>query len=366
MPVESLPWSIQGQSHPATVARNATAAMLGAPAAAVSPAAQILTAGGSHGVVGSGDLAVAQNGTPNMSVNVAAGRAVVRFGNASSLTAGASTIFNDATTNVAIAASDPTNPRIDLVCIEIRSATEYGQAANDARFFVIQGTPAAVPAVPALTTAPNSLVLAQVSVAAAATTIVTANITDKRTWAAAKGAVIPIATFSVAPTGAALEENTWIYERDADRVRVYDGTGWVVMSEPWQTYTPVASNLTSGGGTIGGRWKRHDGYADVEIIQSFGAAGSMATGPFFTLPVDVETGVVPSNWVAPIGTATYFDASGSPYFAVATMRTASTVEPRYPGATGIYTQWAAAVPVTPANNDGIVLKLRYRMTSRYS
>jgi len=180
MPVETLPWSIQGQSHPATVARNHTAAMLGAPAQAESPSVS-LTAGGAHGVVGAGDLVVSQNGTPNMSVNVAAGRAFIRgTQSAGSLNQGVYSFFNDGTVNLAVSSADPTNPRRDLVVAQIRDSN-YSGASNDARLFVVTGTPAASPADPVVPA--DTLVLARLSVAAGATSVTNANITDLRVFA---------------------------------------------------------------------------------------------------------------------------------------------------------------------------------------
>ncbi|CAB4136919.1 hypothetical protein UFOVP314_45 [uncultured Caudovirales phage] len=180
MPVETLPWSIQGQSHPATVARNHTAAMLGAPAAAESPSVS-LTAGGAHGVVNGGDLAVTQNGTPNMSVNVAAGRAFIRgTQTAGSLNQGVYSFFNDGTVNLAVSSADPTNPRRDLVVAQIRDSN-YSGSANDARLFVVTGTPAASPTDPVVPA--DTLVLARLSVAAGATSVTNANITDLRVFA---------------------------------------------------------------------------------------------------------------------------------------------------------------------------------------
>ena len=228
MPVESFPWSIQGQSHPATVARNAQAAMLGAPAAAVSPAVQILTAGGSHGVVSAGDLAVSQNGTPNMSVNVAAGRAFIRGTETASLNQGVYSFFNDGVVNLSIGAADPTNPRRDLIIAQVRDAN-YSGAAIDARLAVVAGTPAASPADP--TPPANALVLARVAVAAGATSITNANITDLRTRAASLGGV-HVCTSTTRPAGASLDDGDTIFETDTkELLQYYSAAG--VWRRPW-------------------------------------------------------------------------------------------------------------------------------------
>lgn len=258
MTLQVDPWAIQGESHSAEIARSAISGLLGVPVAAYTPAVSATTAGGGHGVVGSGDLAVTQNGTPNMSVNVAAGRAFIRGGVSSgAATVGTYAVMNDATTNVSIAAADATNPRIDLVCVQVRD-TNYGEAASEARFFVVQGTPAAVPAVPSISGL-NVLVLAQVAVGAAVTTIVTGNITDKRTFAASIGG-IQRCTSTTRPTSSSLYEGLVIDETDLDRLWVYDGAAWrfvtnygtagrsgVILTDSTQTIaTATATDITWG------------------------------------------------------------------------------------------------------------------------
>ena len=131
-----------------------------------------------QGVVGSGDLAVTQNGTPNMSINVAAGSVVID--GTESGTQGFYHMVNDATLNVAIAAANATNPRIDLIVAKIQDA-QYSGATNAGSIVAVTGTPAASPSPPAAPA--NSVILAQVAVAANATSITNANITDFRTRA---------------------------------------------------------------------------------------------------------------------------------------------------------------------------------------
>lgn len=225
MTVEALPWSIHGQSHNATVARNAIAAIMGAPVAALTAGSSITTAGGSHGVIGGADLAVTQNGTPNMSVNVAAGRAIIRGTETASALQGAYSFINDGTVNLTIAAADASNPRRDLIVAQVRDAN-YSGADNDARLTVITGTPAGVPADPAV---PNScVVLARVAVAAAATSIVTANITDLRTFATAIGGIHRCLS-TRRPSGASLYEGLYIDEADTERLWRYTGSGWMLV-----------------------------------------------------------------------------------------------------------------------------------------
>jgi hypothetical protein len=135
------------------------------------------------GTQGTGDtlnqLKVSQSGTPGMSVQVAAGWAWV-LGTTSS-TQGMYSTYNDAAVTLTVTAANPTNARIDKVCLTIRDSA-YAGASNDSILQVVAGTPSASPTAPA--TPASSLVLATISVAAGATSIVDANITDARTKAA--------------------------------------------------------------------------------------------------------------------------------------------------------------------------------------
>lgn len=125
-------------------------------------------------VVAGTDLLVTQNGTPNMSVNVNSGRAFVQRTSATDFYL----VENDALFNLTISAADPTNPRRDLIVARVYDAAFSG-ALNQATVEVVTGTPAGSPVDP--TVPSNSYVLARVAVAAAAASVVTANITDLRT-----------------------------------------------------------------------------------------------------------------------------------------------------------------------------------------
>lgn len=90
---------------------------------------------------------------------------------------------NDASLTIPVAAAHPTLPRIDAVVIRLDTA------ANTVLATVIQGSPAASPSAPALvnTATQFDVLLALVSVPAAATVITLANVTDRRVFAAGGG-----------------------------------------------------------------------------------------------------------------------------------------------------------------------------------
>lgn len=150
---------LQAGSHDAETFRRVTEALLT-----------------THGVRTSTDLAVTANGTPNMSVNVAAGEAFII--GTEQAEQGAYHVYNDATVNKTIAAADATNPRYDLIVAKVQDA-EYSGATNAWSLAVVTGTPAASPADP--TVPANSITLARVQVDAGVTSIVSGKITDLRT-----------------------------------------------------------------------------------------------------------------------------------------------------------------------------------------
>lgn len=127
------------------------------------------------GVRRTNDLKVSQSATPAMSVSIAAGWAAIL--GTSTGTQGVYTVYNDAAVTGTITAADPTNPRIDRVCLTV-SDSAYSGSVNTVAVNVVAGTPAGSPSAPA--TPANSISLATVAVAAGATTIVNANITDTR------------------------------------------------------------------------------------------------------------------------------------------------------------------------------------------
>lgn len=181
--------------------------------------------GGREGVTGQNDLLVKQNGTPNMSILVSAGRCVV-FGD-SNADQQLYHMWNDADVNLVISAADPTNARRDLIVAEVRD-TLYGGAADDWRLRVVTGTPSGSPADPA--TPSNAIVLARVAVAAAATSITNANITDLRPKAGSIAVSDIICTSTTRPSNPFVGMR--IYETDTARQLVYAGatSGW---NPPW-------------------------------------------------------------------------------------------------------------------------------------
>lgn len=127
---------------------------------------------------GTNDLKVVAASPTAMSVSVGAGWAWI-LGTTTS-TQGMYHTYNDAAVSLSVTAANPSLPRIDIVCLTVRDAA-YAGVNNDCILQIVAGTAAASPTAPA--TPATSLVLAQIAVAAGATQITNANITDTRTRA---------------------------------------------------------------------------------------------------------------------------------------------------------------------------------------
>jgi len=140
------------------------------------------------GVASSGDFAVSQRGAgANMSVDIAAGGAYIAP--AAVTRQGMYYVQYDSTYNTSSnggytwTAADATNPRIDLVCLEVKDNAEDASGATGLRFRIVDGTPNASathqlattywPAVPT-----GCVPIAAIRVPATATTLTTTNITN--------------------------------------------------------------------------------------------------------------------------------------------------------------------------------------------
>lgn len=181
MALETVPWALQYASHGAELFRRMS---------------QSLLAG--SGVVDDPDLQVTALSTPAMAVNVAAGQiwipgtlgattglppnntAQTEWEAPASFTSqGSYYALSNAVDQQSIAAADASNPRIDLVVATVLDQY-YAGSQSEAILQVITGTPAPSGSQVPPTPPASSLVLAEVAVAAAATSITSGDITDLR------------------------------------------------------------------------------------------------------------------------------------------------------------------------------------------
>jgi len=158
MTLRTPPSWLQNGSHPAENDRLTTQALWA-----------------TTGIINSSSLAVTQNSPVGMSVIIAGGWAAIVGTTQANM--GTYVGYNDAPTVVAITTANPTNPRIDLICMTVQDAY-YTGSQNNVIFQVVAGTPASSPVVPSVPA--NSIALAEVAVAAGALSITNGNITDRR------------------------------------------------------------------------------------------------------------------------------------------------------------------------------------------
>lgn len=195
------------------------------------------------GVMGSGDLAVTQNGGGNLSVNVAAGSVVWDGTEASNQ--GFYYAFNDGTVNLPLTTPDPANPRNDIVIVKARDAF-YSGADNDGQLMIVAGTAAGSPVDPDLDALghENYFRLARLRVGAGDTAITSGEIDDLRQRTFSLGAVI-ICTSGTRPTLTASDEGVMIYETDTNERLSWDGAVWRYITSHVREITGAGTNLTA-------------------------------------------------------------------------------------------------------------------------
>lgn len=173
------------------------------------------------GIVRHGDnsLAVAVNGSDQVSVQ--AGAFVVPAATGLGVYRGS---LAATTSNVALTARNATNPRIDLVVVQVASGSV-------ATVKTIDGTPAASPSAPALPA--QHIELARLNVPATGGGAVTVDSTW-RAYAASLGGNLYVETAARLP-GSGNQKGQWAVALDTGRDYVWNGTAWVLLNVPGGT-----------------------------------------------------------------------------------------------------------------------------------
>lgn len=247
-----------------------------------------------------GSLQVIQNS--GMNVVVQAGFAIIP--NSTAATQGAYKAGSMTSTTITVATSDPTNPRIDLIVLTV---TDLGNSGSSAYLQTVTGTPAVSPVAPFAPA--NSLILAQIAVGAGVSSITSGNITDKRTYTAAAGGVVPYSSPSAAVGG---YPGCIGYAADKDRFfhNNSPSTSEQFRTLPWAPLTTsLSSNITPSVGSTVNLINSNitvDGATDVKITVKWPGlfiASGTGTGSFqyaFAITqdstqLDAQYILVPSN-----------------------------------------------------------------------
>lgn len=315
----------------------------------------------SEGVVGkaANSFKVAQNLGTDMNVKVGSGtaydRAAVQGDNAGQ---GVYIVeHQNATQVLAVAAADATNPRIDIVILRVYDDPFDSSGNSYADLEVITGTPAGSPSAPAV---PSSAVkLAEVAVAAGATAIVNADITDTRVEAAASGllqAARSLTTLSETRAGMLGFDDT------NDVLQI--GLGAAVASVgvgAWKTWTPTWTNVTVGNGTVTARYVQIGKVVHCELVFTLGSTSDVSGDVNVSRPV----ATTPPYATLPVGIAQCVDASaGVLNQGVVWSSTATEFKLRVFNAASTYltiTALSSTVPFTWAESDVLTFTATYEV-----
>lgn len=262
--------------------------------------------------VAAGELAVTQRATgANLSVDVAPGTVIITGDSVARQGKYLARLVEGE--NVVIPAPPAADSRIDLVVARVLDSTaDGGPAASDGAVLqVVPGTPAAIPVAPAVPA--TAVVLAQVVVAAGVSSIVTANITDKRTQLNATTLKVGTQFASMtttqrdALTGADLFEGRTIYNSTTSRLESYRSAAW----------TPTFPTRQETRITTTGTWTPPAGVTQVEaVVCGGGGGGGVGTANFgggSGYVVKGQVAVTPGSPVAVVvGAGGAAGAAGSP------------------------------------------------------
>lgn len=191
------------------------------------------------------ELAVTQRVTPGMGVLVGSGACVLASPTAGH---GGWPVLNDASLDLTIAAAHATLPRTDLIIARVADPQYYAGGDGLAAIKVITGTAGAGAPVPSVPSAEGAYqVLAQVAVAAAATSITNGNITlntsAARPYTVAAGGILPVAN-AAARTALFGYAGLHVYELDTGNAYVFTAAG------TWRAVGPgplgILGNAASG------------------------------------------------------------------------------------------------------------------------
>lgn len=172
-----------------------------------------------HGVIAG--LGLTPNGTPNNTVKIAPGVAVIRGTQQNDQ--GHYVIGSDTQESLTVTAADGSNPRHDLVIAQLRDDQYPIFTGDDFIFDLIEGTPAGSPSDP--TPPEDALVLGRLLIGAGAggDTISSGDIIPLHPSVRATGGITPVTGLSAWPSPT---EGDVVYRTDVDRLAVYNGSAW--------------------------------------------------------------------------------------------------------------------------------------------
>lgn len=206
-----------------------------------------------------------------LSVTVATGFGIVQGSTAANSGAYSTTL--DSVATLTCATADPVNPRIDSVCITV---TDLGTSGSGAVVQIVTGTAASAPVAPTLPA--NSLLLCTIAVAANATSLVAANLTDQRVFIASAGGIKPVMSASLYPTTG--PASAYAHSTSTSRLLWFNGTqlqapqvaAWAPRSNGPNTVTASGTAQTVSSSSVA-----VDGLTNVKISFTYDLISNAGT-----------------------------------------------------------------------------------------
>jgi hypothetical protein len=284
MAIEASPVAIQANSYSAELFRRGTS---GFQMQRGSTVGSVL-----GGLVGSGDFVTTYGGS-GLGVTTSSGEAIVA-GSSSTTQGGYYVRGSSATANTPSAASG-SNPRIDLIYLQVNDAA-YSGATNNGTCSIATGTPTGGASLSNLSGAPSlptsSLALAYVLIPASASTISNSDILNLYTYVYFSPNI-----FNVRAASGAVNANS------GDHVKVTGGSSAVTLPLPYPNARVKVTNIGSGVPTVAqhaseviyGWGMTSSGVASFPL----GAYGATATVESDGTNWFVTAGMQDSGWLTP-------------------------------------------------------------------
>jgi hypothetical protein len=159
------------------------------------------------------------------------------------------------------------------------------------------------------------------------------------------------------------ESGMMVILTDDDRLTLYDGTGWVTVSEPVQSYTPTIGGTGWALGTTGasatGQFQRASGRVFIAAQIVFGTGMTAGSG---ALTISTPPGITLSTTVQRLGRSRLVDIGTNQYAGDCITASSSTLQPRHSSPVLSVTTTS---PFAWTAGDIINVEIDAPMTTRY-
>lgn len=155
-----------------------------------------------------------------------------------------------------------------------------------------------------------------------------------------------------------------IKETDTDRILMYDGTGWIILYEPPQSWTPTYTNVTTTTGTHDAYYQRSNGMCKFRATFTLGASSAVTGAIIITAPI---TALATADFHGMPVQFTDATVNNYPGIAIGTATTTFRLDAiNAAGTYAVQTASSGTIPFTWGSGDYWTVTGAYRMTTLYS